>query len=195
SGGGARCRHLRALVRRRRAEVTDRSAVRLHCGQSTVDGSVTRWRARRERRRRRSGRGRGRLTAAAGRWGAAAPGRPAQRVAGSEPGTVEPPDQDRDRARMTPVALSGFAMLVLLTAIAVVIGLLGGGGSVPVDAAPSDQPSASDPDSSAPPDPDPAPSPVPPSPWRLVRVGDPVTVSTDFYDPGTNDTHTCDIEW
>jgi hypothetical protein len=34
-----------------------------------------------------------------------------------------------------------------------------------------------------------------PRPWQLFRVGDPVTLSTTFTDPGTNDTQSCTIRW
>jgi len=36
---------------------------------------------------------------------------------------------------------------------------------------------------------------VAPKPWQLFRVGDPVTLTTNFDDPGTNDTQTCAIKW
>jgi hypothetical protein len=37
--------------------------------------------------------------------------------------------------------------------------------------------------------------PVPVQPWRLVRIGEPVTTAVSFTDPGANDTHRCDIGW
>src|SRR6266516_4117364 len=105
---------------------------------------------------------------------------------------VEPPDGERRNGRVTAVALSGFAMMALLSAIALVMWLLRGG-AVPTDTAePGHGPSAS---MSASTPADPAPSVVAAEPWRLVRVGDPVTVTTEFTDPGANDTHTCDIDW
>jgi PKD domain len=68
--------------------------------------------------------------------------------------------------------------------------------SVPADADGSPGPSApaSAPDSASA-APEPIPSAVPATPWRLVRVGDPVTMRTGFTDPGTNDTHRCDTGW
>jgi hypothetical protein len=36
---------------------------------------------------------------------------------------------------------------------------------------------------------------VTPKPWQLFRVGDPVTLTTTFTDPGANDTHTCSAQW
>ncbi|MEU4217404.1 PKD domain-containing protein [Actinoplanes sp. NPDC026623] len=36
---------------------------------------------------------------------------------------------------------------------------------------------------------------VSPQPWQLFRVGDRVTLTTNFEDPGTNDTQTCNIQW
>jgi hypothetical protein len=101
-----------------------------------------------------------------------------------EAATVEPPDASRGGRQVAAVALSGLAMLALLTAIGMWVVHRG---SIPADtpsAAASTSPSA-----------EPVPSTVPAEPWRVVRVGDPVTVSTDFTDPGTNDTHTCDIDW
>jgi hypothetical protein len=127
-----------------------------------------------------------------------------------EAGTVESAEGDRhEGGRATTVALSGFTMLALLTAIALGMSLLRGD-SMPTDTAdPSPGLSASD---SADPVPSivptkPSGSPAKPSgsptrpgsvsakPWRLLRVGDPVTVTTDFTDPGGNDTFTCDIDW
>jgi hypothetical protein len=34
-----------------------------------------------------------------------------------------------------------------------------------------------------------------PQPWQLFRVGDPITLSVRYTDPGTNDTHTCAVNW
>jgi hypothetical protein len=36
---------------------------------------------------------------------------------------------------------------------------------------------------------------VSPKPWQLFRVNDTVTLTTNFTDPGSNDTHTCAINW
>jgi len=36
---------------------------------------------------------------------------------------------------------------------------------------------------------------VTPTPWQLFRVGDPVTLTANFTDPGSNDTQTCAIAW
>ncbi|GAA4605901.1 hypothetical protein GCM10023107_73880 [Actinoplanes octamycinicus] len=36
---------------------------------------------------------------------------------------------------------------------------------------------------------------VSPRPWQVYQVGDPVTLTTNFEDPGSNDTHTCTIGW
>lgn len=36
---------------------------------------------------------------------------------------------------------------------------------------------------------------VSPQPWQVFRVGDPVTLTTNFTDDGANDTHTCAIGW
>jgi hypothetical protein len=36
---------------------------------------------------------------------------------------------------------------------------------------------------------------VSPTPWQLFRAGDPVTLTTNFTDPGSNDTQTCVIGW
>lgn len=91
-------------------------------------------------------------------------------------------------------ALSGFAMLAVLVAVALVGSLLHGDPTGADSADPSDGPSASaEPVPSA--SPAPAPSTGAAKPWRLFRVGDRVTTTTSFTDPGTNDTHTCDIAW
>lgn len=34
-----------------------------------------------------------------------------------------------------------------------------------------------------------------PRPWQLYRVGDPVTLTAKFTDPGSNDSHTCSVAW
>lgn len=34
-----------------------------------------------------------------------------------------------------------------------------------------------------------------PQPWQVYRVGTPVTLTAPFTDPGTNDTHSCTIDW
>jgi hypothetical protein len=36
---------------------------------------------------------------------------------------------------------------------------------------------------------------VTPRPWQVFRVGEPVTVTTNFTDQGSNDTHVCAIQW
>ncbi|HEU5155773.1 MAG TPA: PKD domain-containing protein [Streptosporangiaceae bacterium] len=36
---------------------------------------------------------------------------------------------------------------------------------------------------------------VAPRPWQVFRAGEPVTLTTNFTDPGSNDTQTCDIAW
>ena len=105
--------------------------------------------------------------------------------------------EPRDRGRSTVAVVSGFAMLAVLVAVAMVGSLLRG---APTGADTTDGPSASAepvPSVSTGPAPSgsPAPTARPTSPWRLLRVGEPVTTATEFTDPGTNDTHTCDIDW
>jgi hypothetical protein len=34
-----------------------------------------------------------------------------------------------------------------------------------------------------------------PQPWSVYRVGDPVTLTAPFHDPGSNDTQTCVVDW
>ncbi len=34
-----------------------------------------------------------------------------------------------------------------------------------------------------------------PQPWQVFRAGDPVEVGATFTDPGSNDTHTCAVDW
>jgi hypothetical protein len=36
---------------------------------------------------------------------------------------------------------------------------------------------------------------VAPKPWQLFRVGAPVTLTTNYFDPGSNDTQTCAVAW
>lgn len=36
---------------------------------------------------------------------------------------------------------------------------------------------------------------VAPRPWQLFRVGDPVTLTTNYVDPGSNDTQSCAVVW
>jgi hypothetical protein len=92
---------------------------------------------------------------------------------------------------------SGLAVLALLAAVAVLLGggLLGDNGADPVagSSAPASASASAEP---APSTPAPStPSPVATNPWRVVRVGEPVTVAIPFTDPGANDTHRCDITW
>lgn len=114
----------------------------------------------------------------------------------SDPVIVEPPGEGR--GRLAAVVASGLAVLGLLAAVAVLLGggLLGDNGVDPVagsSAAASTSASADPaPTTPVPTTPGPAPSA---KPWRVVRVGEPVTVALPFTDPGTNDTHRCDITW
>src|SRR5437773_5871155 len=112
----------------------------------------------------------------------------------------------RGRGRRATVVLSVLTMLTLLVAVAVGRSLLDGDavdadGAVaspgPTDSAPADpaSASASAPAASAPASPGPRPTTVPAEPWRVVRAGDAVTTTTEFTDPGTNDTHRCDVAW
>ena len=77
------------------------------------------------------------------------------------------------------------AIVVLLGAVALVASLVRHR-AVPAEA----EPSASASTSAAP-----VPTTAPAGPWRVVRVGDRVTMATSFTDPGTNDTHRCDFAW
>ena len=100
---------------------------------------------------------------------------------------------------MVPVVASGLAVLALLVAVAVLLGggLLGDNGVDPVagSSAPASDPASASaeptPSTPAPSTPDPGTA----KPWRIVRVGEPVTVVLPFTDPGANDTHRCDITW
>src|SRR2546423_13014068 len=88
----------------------------------------------------------------------------------------------------------------MLAAVAVLRGggLLGGNGVARVAGSSAAASASADPvpTTSGPTTPGPTtPAPVDAKPWRLVRVGDPVTVTAPFTDPGTNDTHRCDIAW
>jgi hypothetical protein len=110
----------------------------------------------------------------------------------SEPVIVEPPGEGR--GRLAAVVASGLAVLGLLAAVAVLLGggLLGDNGMDPAAGSSAAAASASASVDPVPTTPVPTPSA---KPWRVVRVGEPVTVALPFTDPGTNDTHRCDITW
>ena len=101
----------------------------------------------------------------------------------------EPEPLDGGRGRRSPVVVSMLAIVVLLGAVALVASLVRHR-AVPAEAEPSASASTS-----AAPVPTTAPATAPAGPWRVVRMGDRVTMATSFTDPGTNDTHRCDFAW
>ena len=108
-------------------------------------------------------------------------------------------DGGRRRGRPGMVALSVVTMVTVLGAVAIAASLLPGdpsGTNAGDDQSP--EPTAGTSTSistSASAGPIRRPETVPAGPWRLLRVGDSATMTTEFTDPGTNDTHRCDIAW
>jgi PKD domain len=116
---------------------------------------------------------------------------------------MRPVDGGRARVRRIAVVLSVVTMLALLAAVAVGRSMLDGDATDadaaaspgPSDSDPAPDPTSAPPSASGSPSAAPRPTTVPAEPWRLVRVGDAVTMATGFTDPGTNDTHRCDFGW